>query len=229
VAGDGTRQWAYRWIEEHIRHLAPVRILGDIGGGGADSVLCARLAQYAQRVLVIDQIGNGRRRGKVEEIVTDLEHGLLGLADASVDVFVTASSIEHLTARGQQRVFADVERVLRPNGVFCGTISYITRLDDDVLRLLQSDPVFAETGSSVLSRFDAKACLDAAPRLRPAFAPVNWSHFPGFEGFDEQELLGNGALVSGQVGSYASVRCRPEVDALRLAWYELGLFLRKDA
>jgi hypothetical protein len=37
----------------------------------------------------------------------------------------------------------------------------------------------------------------------------------------------NDALICGIVGSYGTVRCRPEVDALKLAWYEVGLFLRK--
>jgi len=227
VAGSGTRHWAYRWIEEHVRHLAPVGVLADIGGGGLDSVLCARLAQYANRVLVLDQIGDRRRRGHIEEVVVNLEEGLPGFGDASVDIFVTASSIEHLTAAGQRRLFAEVERVLKPSGVFCGSISYITRVTDEVIRLVQSDPAFEQLGSSLHVRLDIKACLEAAPTLRPPFAPVSWSDFPGYEGFDDALLIANDALVSGVVGSYGTVRCRPEIDALRLAWYELGVFLRK--
>jgi SAM-dependent methyltransferase len=229
VAGDGTRQWAYRWIEEHVKALAPVGVIADIGGGSADAVLCGRLAGYAQRVLVIDQTNQRRRRGNIEEIAIDLEHGLPAIADESVDVFVTASSIEHLTGAAQRRLFAEVERALKPNGVFCGTISYITRLDDEVLGLLQHDPVFEQTGSSVLARFDARACLSASPRLKPPFVPMFWSTFPGFEGFDERSLMSNAALVAGRVGSYGAVKCLPEVDALALAWYEMGLFLKKDA
>ena len=229
VAGDGTRQWAYRWIEEHVKALAPVGVLADIGGGSVDAVLCSRLAAYARQVLVIDKMSQHRRRAHIEEVAIDLEHGLSGIADESVDVFVTASSIEHLTGTAQQHLFAEVERALKPNGIFCGSISYIARLDEQVLRLLQSDPVFEQTGSSVLARFDAQACLAACPRLRPPFAPIWWSQFPGFEGFDERLLLANAALVSGRVGSYGAVKCRPEVDALGLVWYEMGLFLCKDA
>jgi SAM-dependent methyltransferase len=229
VAGHGTRHWAYRWIEEHVKALAPVGVIADIGGGGADAVLCSRLAPHARRVLVIDQFAQSRRRGNIEEVAIDLEQGLTGLADESVDVFVTASSIEHLTARGQQRVFAEMQRALKPNGIFCGTISYISRLDDDVLELLGRDPVLGQTGSSVRARFDAKACMDASPRLRPPYPPFSWSQFPGFEGFDEQHLNENAALVAGQVGSYGAVHCLPEVDALRLAWFELAFFLQKIA
>jgi SAM-dependent methyltransferase len=227
VAGAGTRQWAYRWIEEHVKHLAPVGVLADIGGGGIDSALCTRLAPYARRVLVLDQIGEARRRGNVEEVIIDLEQGLPGLASDSVDVFVTASSIEHLTADGQRRLFAEVERTLKPGGIFCGTISYITRLSEDVLRILRSDPVFEQTGSSAGGRVSINACLSGAPRLRPPFPPISWSQFPGYEGFDETRLMTNDALICGIVGSYGTVRCRPEVDALKLAWYEVGLFLRK--
>ena len=159
----------------------------------------------------------------------DLEAGFRGIEAQSLDVFVTASSIEHLTASGQRLVFAEVDRALKPGGVFCGTVSYITRLTPDVLRLLQADPVFEQIGSSVLARLDLRACLAAAPHLSAPFAPSCWSQFPGYDGFDEAWLVANSALISNHVGSYGNVRCRPEVDALRLAWYELGFFLRKSA
>src|SRR5207342_1538327 len=61
VGGAGTRHWAYRWIEEHVRHLARVDVLADLGGGGLDAELCKRLAPYAGRVLVIDQTSQARR------------------------------------------------------------------------------------------------------------------------------------------------------------------------
>lgn len=229
VARQGTRKWAYRWIEEHVRHVAPVGVLADIGGGGIDSTLCNALSSCAERVLVLDQAGQGPEKRNIREVDIDLEEGLRGFTDRSVDLFVSASAIEHLTARGQQRVFAEMERVLKPGGIFCGTVSYITRLDADVIRLLTSDPAFARTGSSVPARFDARECLAGLRRLRPPFAPLAWSDFPTFDGFDEATLLGNDALISDFVGSYGAVRLMPEIDALRLCWYEMGLFLRKDA
>jgi SAM-dependent methyltransferase len=228
VAGQGTRKWAYRWIEEHVRQLAPVGVLADIGGGGVDSVLCNLLSAHAAQVLVLDQFAQQRVKGNIRDVAVDLEHGFSGLADDSVDVFVSASSIEHLTARGQQNVFAAIERVLKPGGVFCGTVSYVTGLDPDVIRLLNRDPVFAQTGSSIYARFDAQECLAGAKRMRPPYPPPAWSLFPRFDGFDEQLLLTNDALIADFIGSYADVRCLPEVDALRLRWYEMGLFLRKD-
>jgi SAM-dependent methyltransferase len=229
VAGQGTRQWAYRWIEEHVRHIAPVGVLADIGGGGVESTLCNMLSPCAERVLVLDQFADGRAKGNIREVAVDLEEGLRGLTDSSVDVCVTASSIEHLTARGQQNVFAAIERVLKPGGLFCGTVSYITRLAPDVIRLLGSDPVLSRTGSSVHARFDARECLAGVRLLRPPYPPPAWSHFPAFDGFDERMLLGNDALIADFVGSYATVRVLPEIDALKLSWYEMGLFLRKDA
>jgi SAM-dependent methyltransferase len=228
VEGQGTRKWAYRWIEEHVRHLAPVGVLADIGGGGVESILCNMLSPYAERVRVLDQVAKGLIKGNIRDVAVDLEQGLAGLPDNSVDVFVSASSIEHLTARGQQNVFAGIERVLKPGGVFCGTISYVTGLEVDVIRLLNSDPVFANTGSSIYARFDARECLAGAKRLRPPYPPPAWSMFPSFDGFDEHVLLTNDALIADFIGSYATVRCLPEIDALRLRWYEMGLFLRKD-
>jgi SAM-dependent methyltransferase len=208
--------------------MAPVGVLADIGGGSVDSALCNMLSPCAERVLVLDQLADGQQKGNIRGAAIDLEEGLGALTDNSVDVCVTASSIEHLTARGQENVFAAVERVLKPGGVFCGTVSYITRLDPDVLRLLNSDPVLARTGSSVHARFDARACLAGVRRLRLPYPPPAWSHFPAFDGFDECMLLGNDALIADFVRSYGTIRVLPEIDALRLCWYEMGLFLRKD-
>lgn len=228
VQGEGTRKWAYRWIEEHVKHLAPVTVVADIGGGGVDSVLPRALSAFAAQVLVVDRASEDRRDANVRAVAVDLEEGLATISDNSIDVVVSASSIEHLTAAGQRRIFAEIQRVLKPGGIFCGTISYITRLSDDVIALIRCDPTFEQTGSSVHARFDAKACLESAPGLRPPFAPLSWSHFPGFPGFDESRLFGNESLISQLVGSYGAVRVRPEIDALRLSWYEMGLFLRKD-
>jgi SAM-dependent methyltransferase len=228
VPGEGTRKWAWRWVEEHVRHLAPVTLIADIGGGGVDSALPRALSPFAAQVLVVDQASEGRSRGNVREVAVNLEEGLRAFADNSIDVVVSTSSIEHLTAAGQWRTFAEIQRVLKSGGIFCGTVSYITRLTDDVIRLLQRDPAFEQTGSCVHARFDARACLERAPALRPPFEPLSWSHFPGFAGFDEQMLLASDALISQFVGSYGTIRVLPEVDALKLSWYEMGLFLRKD-
>jgi len=179
-------------------------------------------------MLVVDKFSTGRRKSNIRETAIDLEEGLTGIKDASVDLFVTASSLEHLTANGQRRVFADVERALKPGGVFCGTVSYITRLDSRAIQLIQSDPVFEQIGSMVHARFDLRACLQSAARLQPLFPPPDWSAFPGFDGFDESRLLDSAAFISGQVGSYGQVRCLPEVDALQLKWFEIALFLRKS-
>src|SRR5262245_32500103 len=81
VAGAGTRHWAYRWIEEHARCLAPVGLAADLGGGGADSVLCGRLAPHARQILVVDKFSTGRRKGNVQEVAIDLEEGLAGIKD----------------------------------------------------------------------------------------------------------------------------------------------------
>jgi SAM-dependent methyltransferase len=228
VQGEGTRKWAYRWIEEHIRHIAPVTVIVDIGGGGVDSVLPRVLSQFAAQVLVVDRVSDGRSDSNVRAVAMNLEEGLSTIADNSIDVVVSASSIEHLTAAGQRKTFAEIQRVLKPAGVFCGTVSYVTRLTDEVIGLIERDPIFEQTGSSVHARFDARACLEAAPALRPPFAPLAWSHFPGFAGFDEEMLLGSETLISQFVGSYDTVRVLPEIDALKLSWYEMGLFLRKD-
>jgi len=225
VGGQGTRKWAYRWIEEHVRSLQGIRTLADLGGGGLDSELCNRLCRCAEKVLVIDRLGTGGTKGNITQVLLDMEQKLDGLEDHAIDVVVSASAIEHLTAAGQVHIFSEIQRVLSPGGVFCGTVSYITRLTPGNAALIQGDPVFASIGSALFAPFDARRGLENAPLLKPMYEPLDWSLFPGFPGFEERRLLDNGGLVSDTIGSYGNVRVRPEVDALKLKWFELGLFL----
>ena len=149
VAGQGTRKWAYRWIEEHVRSLPQVSALADIGGGGVDSELPNRLVRFADRVLVVDRMGDGGRRGNIRQVLTELEEGIDGIDDESLDVVVSTSAIEHLTAGGQTNVFAEIERLLRPGGIFCGTVSYVTRLDSEALALIHRDSLFEAIESNL--------------------------------------------------------------------------------
>ncbi len=136
VGGHGTRKWAYRWIEEHVKSLGKVQTIVDLGGGGIDSILCNILSPYAERVLVVDQGGAGKSRGNIHELVADFEDGVYEIPNDSVEIIVSASSIEHLTKLGQELIFSEIQRILMPGGVFCGTISYVTRLDARALALI---------------------------------------------------------------------------------------------
>lgn len=227
VEGQGTRHWAYRWIEEHVKSIGRVEIIVDIGGGGVDAHFPGVMSCYAEKIIVVNKMGGKNNKGNIFQVEYDMEKGLpADFKDNSIDIFISSSAIEHLTSYGQRNLFSEIQRILKHGGCFIGTISYITRLDEDIIKLLQSDPSLNSIGSSVYCAFNAKDCLDDAPNLRLPYPPVYFDLFPGFQGFNEDKLLNNGALICDTVGSYGSVKVKPEIDALKLRWFEMGFFLK---
>lgn len=228
VEGQGTRHWAYRWIEEHLKSIGSVKTISDLGGGGIDSYLANLIHCYADRILVLDKTGTSKKKDNIQQIVVDMEEGLGNVVeDNSIDVYISASAIEHMSSKGQAQLFSEMERTLKPGGIFCGTISYISRLTPELISLIQSDPAFEMTGSAVLAPFDAKRCLEAAPGLKPLLPPKDLSLFPGFEGFDENNLLKDESLVFDYIRSYGDVTIRPEIESMNIKWFEMGMFLQK--
>jgi len=213
-----------------VKSLENIHSIVDLGGGGIDSEFAQLMSARADSYVVVDAMGENRSHGKMRQVIWDMENGLQGIfPDNSIDVFITASTIEHMSAIGQKRIFEEVERALRPGGIFCGTISYFTCLTPAVLELVKSDPVFLQVGSPIYSTFNACECTKDLRSLKVPFPPVSWELFPGFDGFNERKLLDNSALLFNYVGSYGNVKVKPEIDALKMKWFEMGFFLVKDS
>jgi len=224
-----SRHWAYAWIEERVAKIqADGRIsrIADLGGGGIDSHFADRLSRYADEIQIVDKFGNdGETKGNIRQIVCDMEKGLSVLTDASVDIIVSASALEHLSVEGQREVFREIARVLKPHGYFCGTVSYITRLTDHVIALIKADPVFRDLGCDIFGAVDVRDNLVCAG-IR-SLDGIDPSRFPGFSDFSESTLLEDETLLYDVTGSYGDVRCTKEVDALRLKNFECGIFFQK--
>lgn len=220
-----TRKWAYGWIIDWLRRIGRVETIADFGGGEISGYFASRLAHYADTVLVVDQFGrDGEQKGNIRQVVADMSRKITALPDASIDVVVTASAIEHMLQNGQINVFAEINRVLKPGGFLCGTISYVTNLTPENIAILRQEPMAEITGSPQGDPIDLATLLAAAPKL---LLPDSLENFPGYKNFSESTLLADQNLTYDIAGSYSDVKCRPETDALRLKWYELALLLRK--
>ena len=132
---------------------------------------------------LLDFLAAPRQEGNTTIIQADLEKDI-PLADASVDLVTSASSIEHLSAKGQSRFMFEAQRLLRPGGVLVMTVSYVLGLNERALEIFSRDPALAGSGCNISTRLDIRRLLEAAPELRCPVEP-EWSRFPGFEGFSE--------------------------------------------
>ena len=102
----------YRVLErEAMRHVGPGCILLDAGCGHAAPLLL-NLAPHVGRAIGVD-VCDSHPPG-VEYIQADLAR--TGLPDESVDLVVSRSVLEHLSA--PEEVFHELHRVLRPGGRF---------------------------------------------------------------------------------------------------------------
>ena len=102
----------YRILErEAMKYVKPQSVLLDAGCGHSAPLLL-NLAPYVGRAIGVD-VCTSHPTG-VEYIQSDLAH--TGLPDESVDLVVSRSVLEHLSAPAD--VFHELHRVLRPGGRF---------------------------------------------------------------------------------------------------------------
>jgi SAM-dependent methyltransferase len=224
--GADTRWWAHAWIRCHMEalRLAELRVL-DAGSGLSNRLL----DWYRPRVghaYLLDFLAPPGQDGNTTIIQADLEKDI-PLADASVDLVTSASSIEHLSANGQSRFMFEAQRLLRPGGILVMTVSYVLGINDRALEIFSRDPALAGSGCNISTRLDIRRLLEAAPKLRCPVEP-EWSRFPGFEGFSEDIVVSNPDILFDRIGSYGDVRCLAETDALGLRWAGIGMYLVKQ-
>ena len=224
-----TRKWAYAWIEERLAQVCGtnfVDVCADLGGGGVHSHFSDRLSCYAYETLIIDKIGvPDEVRHNIKQVVIDFEKGMSAVADNSIDIFVSSSAIEHLSAEGQKTIFREITRTLKPGGYFIGTISYICGLTAEVLDILAEDPAFESIGSPVKAVFDFNA---VSSTLHYIAEDIDQKTLPGANGFLEEALYADKSLLWNHIGSYGDCVCKKETDELNLRFYELGIVLQKE-
>src|SRR5690348_16180643 len=126
-----------RQLFAFIAGISPGRdVVWDCATGSGQAA--TGLAEFFSRVIATDisaeQIGHARRHPRIEYRVAPAEAS--GLEPASADAVVVAQALHWLKF---EEFYAEVRRVLRPNGVFVVTVYADPTLDDPSLdRILQT-------------------------------------------------------------------------------------------
>jgi SAM-dependent methyltransferase len=210
--------WASNWVLEAASPSAADRVL-DLGCRDNPYVLAHARSVGSPTVLL--DLAPPAAGVTLPPNVTFVRHDLtqrLPFPDASFDVVLSESSLEHLPQHARLACVAEAVRVLRPGGRFAVSIGVPLNMQDDheTIRAFASHPFFADRYCSVYCPVDIAAvlgALDAPP-------PYNAALFPGFHGFDETRLLGDPQLLFDRYGETV-----PDVGRLQLvSIVEVGVF-----
>jgi SAM-dependent methyltransferase len=222
----GTRRWAHAWVRRHMETLP----LGQMDVLDAGSGLSNRLLNwYRPRVkhaFLLDFLLEPCMEENTSIVRADLEVGI-PMPDASVNMVTSVSSIEHLSGAGQVLFFREAQHVLRPGGIVALKVSYLLGLSDDKLQVLSTNPVLKGEGSGISSRLNLRRMIEAAPGLSPP-EPPDWSRFPGYDGFTEQNILADRDIILDTMHADPALPSAAEINSLNVRWAEIGVFLVKS-
>jgi SAM-dependent methyltransferase len=220
-----TVDWGHQWVIHHLmrEHLAD-KILVDLGSGYLNPVI----VYYSERVryaYLLDLFNTARPVVRGTALQCDLERPL-PFQDESVDLVVSTSVLEHLTAQGRLLQAREIDRILRPGGRAFLTMSYLFDLDDGAIDVLSRDPWLNEHGNTVKAPLDVAAMLEQMPHLRP-LGESDPTVFPGFDGFDEARVRRTPGLLTHAIVDSDEATFAPETNALGIEWAEVGVAVEK--
>ncbi len=222
----GTRRWAHAWVRRHmeVMPLGELRVLD--AGSGLSNRLLNWYRPRVKHAYLLDFLVDSKSEGNTSIVRADLEKGI-PMADASVDLVTSVSSVEHISAAGQELFFREAERVLVPGGLIAMTVSYLIGLDQRKLAVLSSHPILQQNGFSINAELNLRHMLEAAPSLVPPEMP-DWSRFPGYDGFSTEKLLNDRDIILDKIHMYPSEPDAEVVNSLEIPWAEIGIFLVKS-
>lgn len=221
-----TADWGHAWIRDQLEAAGGVdgRVLADLGSG-VDHPLMAWYLGRARLALLVDLHNPGRDHPRAAVLRADLERPL-PIPDASVDVVVSASVLEHLSESGRTLQMREIQRILRPGGRAVLTVSYLFPLDEHAVRTLARDPWLNAHGNTISSRLSVRTMIEACPRLRLA-RPADLSGFPGYGARDEA-IGARDDLLTMELRDSDWATFAPETNALAIRWGEIGLHLVRE-
>jgi SAM-dependent methyltransferase len=168
---------------------------------------------------------NPRVDGNTSFMRADLEIGI-PMANFSVDLVTSVSSVQHLSAPSQVNFLREVERVLVPGGIVAMTVSYLIVPSEHTLAVLSPNAI-PQDGFAISAELNLRRMLEAAPSLVPPEAP-DWSRFPGYDGFSSERLRGDRDILLDAVDLDPSLPSAAEVGSLGARRAEIGIFLVKS-
>ena len=211
--------WASNWVLEMARPSATERVL-DLGCRDNPFVLAhGRTVGSPTILLDLEPPPPGT---ELPPNTSFQRHNLtrpLPFPDASFDVVLSESSLEHLPPSARLACIEEAVRVLRPGGRLAVSIGLpLNVLDDpDTIRAFVEHPFFADRHCSVHFPVSIAAVVDAIG-ARP---PHNASLFPGFVGFSEKQLLDDPQLAYDHYEHFPV----PDVGRLQMvSVVEVGVF-----
>jgi SAM-dependent methyltransferase len=222
----GTRRWAHAWVRRQMEAL-PLRQLRVLdAGSGLSNRLLDWYRPRVEHAYLVDFLIDSRVDGNTSIVRADLEKGI-PMANSSVDLVTSVSSVEHLSAAGQVLFLQEAQRVLAPGGIVAMTVSYKIGLNEHSLAVLSSSEILRRDGFTISAELNLRRMLEAAPLLVPPETP-DWSQFPGYDGFDSERLLSDDDIIRDMISADPSLPGGVELNSLRVQWAEIGIFLVKS-
>ena len=214
--------WGTRWVLERAG-LTGKETVVDLGAGDNPMVIAALREKAARAFLVDNLLLPERDPGHhVVRIAADISR--LPLADESVDVVISISVLEYLPLERRFEAQRETARVLKPGGRAVHTIGVPVGVTNGAAALMATLPYFTERNCPLFVPIDVRRLLAAAPDLRPADAD-GLAACPGFDGFDEDRLLGDEDVLFVAYADYPELAEYPGLQPVRIC--ELGLMLVK--
>lgn len=122
---DSCHQVSDKFYLEAVIHSPDIQTVVDLGCGAGNSVDYFRKVKPDIRWIGVDIESspevNSRRRTDAEFMVFDEVH--LPFTNGEIDLIYCHQALEHV--RSPQRLFKEVQRVLRPGGIFIGSTSHL--------------------------------------------------------------------------------------------------------
>jgi SAM-dependent methyltransferase len=223
--------WASNWVLHMARPTAGDRLL-DLGCIDNPYVLEHCEKENIDATFVdIDPKGFSVNLPKnITFIQSDLTCAL-PFEDESFDVILSESSLEHLPFNGRLYAFQEAIRCLRPGGRMALSIGLPLGFgnDPETISAFETEEFFSQRHCCVYFPIDIRKIIDQYIKSYTTgtlLYPYNHSAFPGFDGYNEEQILRDPNILFDRYADHGDV---PDVAKLRsVSVVEIGLFFYKS-